>query len=437
MIYCKQCGQVIEDSSLKKCPKCNTTIGKGGRFCADCGKKLNPGEKCDCSTKSEKGANNDVKNTEKCANNSVIPSGKCENEVKSTTVEQKPAVNRRIAGNPLFEKIAQGDSDTEKSNEILQAEAIKIVYGKDMTVKKLKEQKKAEELAKQKELEEQQNREAEIQKQEEEKKKEEARKAEQTNAPQRNVQSTIPVSPPTNQGSYNPGNVNFANNNRNFYGQNVAMPNNKTQGNNQNNFVGSHKTNTPVVNGQQQVIPQPVKQNNNPMGSFSNNVQSNIVNNPQDNKQDNRQVINNTNNNPNINNNISTNVQNPNIQNGNFNTVPVEDAKQVFPNAFGQENMQYANKPYNDMQHGPTSGPPKKIGNFSEKNFDGMWVAGLISAIASLFIYDKTLYYICISIAFVFGLIDILLNKKKTGVGVVLGSIVIMIMTMLQNNGGV
>lgn len=51
-MFCKQCGYEISDLNLKKCPKCNTTIGKGGRFCPDCGKPIkNPKEECDCKTK--------------------------------------------------------------------------------------------------------------------------------------------------------------------------------------------------------------------------------------------------------------------------------------------------------------------------------------------------------------------------------------------------
>lgn len=437
MIYCKQCGRVIEDSSLKKCPKCNTTIGKGGRFCADCGKKLNPGEKCDCGTKSEKGVNNDVKNTEKCANNTIIPSEKCESEpkieVKEVNNPVRQPINSRIAGNPLFEKIAQGDKNIEKSNKILQDEAVKIVYGKDMTVEKLIEQKN-QEFQKQKELEEQK-------KQEEEKKVNEYVDQKQNsvnNIPQPVVQpiNSVPNNTVQNysqsanngQNIYKPNNngqntadnvpqvtiksVNPVQNNSNAY-----QSNNNGQGINSqvNSIGGGQKPNNTTVNQQPVIIRQNV-------------TQQPIVSNVQ---QDNKQVIN-----P-VNSGQIANGSYQDAQSGNINNVSANDSKQVYTPAFNQNNMQYTNKTYDDMQHGPTSGPPKKIENYREKTFDGMWVAGLISSIASFFIYDKTLYYICITIAFVFGLLDILFNKKKTGIGVVLGSIVIMIMKILQNNGGV
>lgn len=50
-MYCKQCGIEITDSTLKKCPKCNTTIGKGGRFCEFCGKpKKSSQTQCECQS---------------------------------------------------------------------------------------------------------------------------------------------------------------------------------------------------------------------------------------------------------------------------------------------------------------------------------------------------------------------------------------------------
>ena len=53
-MYCKQCGFKITDLTVKKCPKCNTAVGKGGRFCPDCGRPVkNPKEQCVCKLKAE------------------------------------------------------------------------------------------------------------------------------------------------------------------------------------------------------------------------------------------------------------------------------------------------------------------------------------------------------------------------------------------------
>ena len=145
-MFCKQCGNEISDLYLKKCPKCNTAIGKGGRFCPDCGKKLGQGEKCDCSSDKQ----NEVSKTEaslnKKSNTSAVENTE-PNTKPQKNEEPNPTVSRRIAGNPLLEKIARGDNITDKSKEILQEEAVKMVYGKDMTVEKLEELERQKQTA--------------------------------------------------------------------------------------------------------------------------------------------------------------------------------------------------------------------------------------------------------------------------------------------------
>lgn len=121
-MYCKQCGIEISDMSLKKCPNCNTTIGKGGRFCENCGKKLAVGEKCDCVKNKEQEQITNQKDTK-------IPiSG---SDFENAATFQKNNLNKRISNNPLLSKIANSGEDISKSNKILKEEAVKMVYGKE------------------------------------------------------------------------------------------------------------------------------------------------------------------------------------------------------------------------------------------------------------------------------------------------------------------
>ena len=38
-MFCRQCGAKIEDENLQKCSSCGTKVGKGRRFCQNCGKQ--------------------------------------------------------------------------------------------------------------------------------------------------------------------------------------------------------------------------------------------------------------------------------------------------------------------------------------------------------------------------------------------------------------
>lgn len=120
MKYCKQCGVAISDNTLKKCPKCNTTIGKGGRFCEDCGSKIVSGRPCPCHEK-KLPAENKQPVQMKEAGAPVVK------ELPKKPVNESPVVNRRVSSNPLFAKIAREGEESSKSTQIIQREAVKIV----------------------------------------------------------------------------------------------------------------------------------------------------------------------------------------------------------------------------------------------------------------------------------------------------------------------
>lgn len=109
-MFCKQCGNEITDTSVLKCPKCNTAIGKGGRFCENCGSKIIKGIPCKCTIKEEE------------------PKLK-KNETKEETSKQenKPEIlkNERVKNNPLFARIAAQEDNSEAEDTIYN-EALKI-----------------------------------------------------------------------------------------------------------------------------------------------------------------------------------------------------------------------------------------------------------------------------------------------------------------------
>lgn len=120
MKYCKQCGVAINDNTLKKCSKCNTTIGKGGRFCENCGAKIVPGKPCRCHSKGLTTEKEQVVQV-KDAGAPVVK------ELPKPPVNENPVVNRRVSSNPLFAKIAREGEESSKSTQIIQREAVKIV----------------------------------------------------------------------------------------------------------------------------------------------------------------------------------------------------------------------------------------------------------------------------------------------------------------------
>lgn len=137
-MFCKQCGNKIEDTSLAKCPKCNTGIGKGGRFCENCGSKLVKGEPCPCVVKKEK-----PKTEEK----SNLPA-KNEKEDNGAEVVK----SERIKNNPLFARIAAQEENTDV-DEVIYNEAYKIAKREnlisdiDLVEKSEEEPKLSEEIS--------------------------------------------------------------------------------------------------------------------------------------------------------------------------------------------------------------------------------------------------------------------------------------------------
>ncbi len=133
-MFCKQCGNKIEDTSLTKCPKCNTGIGKGGRFCENCGSKLVKGTPCSCVAKKEE---------PKAEVNSVA---KKENKEKK---EPEILKNERVRNNPLFARIAAQEENTDV-DEVLYNEAYKIAKKEnlipDVNLVEKSEDKSEEEL---------------------------------------------------------------------------------------------------------------------------------------------------------------------------------------------------------------------------------------------------------------------------------------------------
>ena len=375
IVFCKQCGFEIKDNSLKKCPKCNTTVGKGGRFCPDCGERLNSGEKCKCKNNISSEKCEPHKNLIKAENLNSPSSEAVTKQISSPeedkTVKKPIEVNKRIAGNPLLEKIARGEN-SDKSKEIIRDEAVKIVYGKDMTVDKLKEQRaaelKAEEekklaeqrLEEQKKAEEQRRIEEEKrikeQKQAEEKKRIEAEKKRieaEKQAQQINPAPPYPI---------------------NTLRQPQNTPQTKPQINVQNQQVNT------------QFPSQPIYGFNSP-------------------------------------NNTDSTAKNPSpVQNKSY---PVqnnpEDSKNLFPEAFAPQNMSNPKPNLGSVQHGPTSTQGRIV---DKKNFDGMWVAAIICTLAALFSASSIMTIILFTVSTVFGIIDIFLNERKTGVGVVIGNVI-------------
>ena len=144
-MFCKQCGSKIDENKVvnNRCPKCNTTIGKGGFYCSDCGEKLTPGHTC-VSKKEEVEQSSfqttDVKDVHEKSNHS------------------KP-VDKRISNNPLLMKIASADDDEyDVASDLKKREAVKMIYGKDVDtlIKEEEERQKAEELERQRIEEEKQ-----------------------------------------------------------------------------------------------------------------------------------------------------------------------------------------------------------------------------------------------------------------------------------------
>lgn len=383
IVFCKQCGFEIKDDSLKKCPKCNTSVGKGGRFCSNCGKKLNPGEKCDClvNISSEKceSVKNPVQNTgqKDSGSFSVAAVPKQTPYIKKEEHTEPPTeVNKRIAGNPLLEKIARGENDN-KSKEIIRNEAVKIVYGKDMTVEKLQEQRAAEikaeeerKIAEQKRLEEERMLQEQKRLEEEKKKIEEKNRIEEEKrlAEQKRIEKQKEDEKKRLENQKNTKPV-------------QAFP---------------YPNNTPYYPAQTQSQQKPIN------SGYSPTVQPNF-------EQHQNQVPINQNNVP-INNN--------------------NDSRQLFPDAFRPENMSYQNPVLEARQKGPTSGPAKPIKK--EKNFDGMWVAGLISIFAAFQVYNIVIGIILLVISLIFGIVDVFMNQKKTGIGVIIGSIISMVVTVIN-----
>lgn len=381
MVFCKQCGFEIKDNSLKKCPKCNTTVGKGGRFCSDCGKKLNSGEKCDCLSNIPSEKCESIKKpiqNKKNADSAVI--GAVPKQVPYIAKEEQPKepteVNKRIAGNPLLEKIARGES-TDKSKEIIRNEAVKIVYGKDMTVDKLREQRAAELKA------EEEKRLAE-QKLEEQKKAEEQRRIEEEKRIKEQKQAEEK--------------------------KRIETERKRIEAEKQARHINPAPPYPIDTLRQSQTAPQT-------------RPRANIQNQPA-NTQAPPQLMHNFNTLDNANDSIKspTSVQNN-----------AEDSKNLFPEAFASQNMSYQKPDLGNVQHGPTSTQGKPIRNKSEKVFDGMWVAGVICTLAAFRSISLIITILLLVISTVFGIVDIFLNKKKTGIGVVIGNVVAFVTFLLSS----
>lgn len=362
-MFCKQCGNEILDLSLKKCPKCNTTIGKGGRFCPDCGKKLGQGEKCTCSLKKEeeipKTEPSPVKETDKSVIKDVNPNTEIQEKE-----EPKPEVNKRIAGNPLLEKIARGEKD--KSKEIIQQEAAKIVYGKEKVEEFERQREEAERVAleskntkakeefSQPKVQEIKPIAREISEKCEEKSNEPSKKCEkQEGKPLKMCKEDIST----------PSAASLEQK------QDSATDANNAQV--QNVFgMGIEKQVRPE-------IPQPVSNQN------------------------------------------------------------IEDSKNLFPEAFSPANMQYNRQNQAPVMHGPVSKPAYQQTAKKRKIFDGMWVAGLICSILSLSGVKFIPFLVFFILSLLFGIIDIFLNEKKTGAGILIGDAIIGIYFLISTLGGV
>lgn len=360
-MFCKQCGNEISDLSLKKCPKCNTTVGKGGRFCSDCGKKLGQGEKCSCSSvKPEKGLN-------KKSDVSVI-----ENLRPNTKFQKKeepnPTVNKRIAGNPLLEKIARGDGATDKSKEIIQEEAVKIVYGKDMTVEKLEALEKQKQKAEEKE----------------------------TEVEEKKVDSEVEV---------------------------------KKSDTAKNNAEPIKKEEIPVTFNKAEEkcdiqTLKPSEKCEKPLPKTSEKCKEVQIPVPPAN--------------------MKTGISEPEVTEITRLSKPktvlnqdTEDSKNLFPEAFAPGNMQYNHQSQAPVMHGPVSKPYSSPPVEKKKKFDGMWVAGLICSVLSLSGVKFIPFLVFFILSLLFGIIDIFLNEKKTGIGVLIGEAIIGIYFFISVLGGI
>ena len=138
-MFCKQCGNKIEDTSLTKCPKCNTGIGKGGRFCSNCGSKLIKGTPCPCTIKKEEA---------KPVIKADLPAQSKEKEDKEPEILK----NERVRNNPLFARIAAQEENTDVE-EVICNEAYKIAKREnlisdiDLVEKSEEEPKLSEEIS--------------------------------------------------------------------------------------------------------------------------------------------------------------------------------------------------------------------------------------------------------------------------------------------------
>ena len=349
-MFCKQCGSEITDLSLKKCSKCNTAIGKGGRFCPDCGKKLNPGDKCDCGLKKQDvlEKNNVTDNSKPEANPEfeIMAVPKSGSYVKKEEQKEiKTPINKRIAGNPLLEKIARGEGDNYESNKIIQEEAVKMVYGKDMTVEKLQEQRKEQLAKEQNTVEEKSN-----------------TQVDETKEPETSNSKTPEKQEKCENQSTNPSEK---------CKNDVPMP------------PRPHEVSKETV--------QPVQ------GAV--------------NQDSNKQI--------------------------NTSGSDINDSKQLFPEAFTFKNMEYTPPVQSPVQHGPVSRPFVPEVKNKEKQFDGMWVGGLICTALAIKSTDLIIFAVCIVLSLIFGIVDIFLNERKTGIGVIAGNIIVMIISLISMFGGV
>lgn len=380
-MFCKQCGFEIKDNSLKKCPKCNTTVGKGGRFCPDCGKKLNSGEKCDCLSNIPSEKCEPVKRpvqNEQVAGSFVVGAVPKQTPyiVKEEPSKNPIDVNKRIAGNPLLEKIARGES-SDKSKEIIRNEAVKIVYGKDMTVDKLREQRAAELKA------EEEKRLAE-QKLEEQRKAEEQRRIEEEKRIKEQKQAE------------------------------------------EKKRIEAERKRVEAEKRAQRISPAPpypIDTLRQSQTALQSEPKANIQNQPLNTQTPPQSIYN-----PNLSGNANNPVDNPTTAQNN-----TEDSKNLFPDAFAPQNMSYQKPNFESVQHGPTSTQGKLKKKKSEKSFDGMWVAGAICTLVACRSTSLIITILLLVISTVFGIIDIFLNKKKTGTGVVIGNVVAFVTLLLGN----
>ena len=117
-MYCKQCGTLIDNPEIKKCPKCNTIVGRGGRFCPDCGKQIKNG-KCDCGSQ----------NTRSVSNNKNASPVK-EQAPQTTVSTPKPQVKQEIPQikNPLFARIAAMPNERATEIEEIKQKVATSIY---------------------------------------------------------------------------------------------------------------------------------------------------------------------------------------------------------------------------------------------------------------------------------------------------------------------